>query len=518
MRVLVRSQVYTIVQSISTCVGLSHSHGAQRDHGLFSRRSSHQRRAASLPPKHGSLGEQHVPHSSSVCQKWLKVFLNLSRSSSSSSSSNEAAASKKPFIPGALTEENLVFLEAWRVVDRAYVDKSFNGQSWFRYRENALKNTPMVDRDQTYAAIRKMLASLDDPFTRFLEPEKLATLRIEINPVTWKACETSPGGPTLGYIRLTTFNSNSAGAVREAIKNLRNEGASAFLLLRSLPLGVPSNQAFIEQLCDAAGSPAPLLLSLRCSRTRSMDFVPVWSSTDHVVHGSRGGGGRGSSGAPLVWLPWRDPREDPLKGSPRSEFLSAAECGAMMLDKGVIVYIADSMGVRDIYDTEGEYAIATEEPLAVLVNKGTASASEILAGALKDNKRATILGQPTFGKGAQESIARWGLHAQTDLAAGSGGRKIQSVFELSDGSGLAVTIARYETPSHIDIDKVGITPDKPLPDNIPINSEGFCSCIRNPTAESSFTLADLFPGKNLSATKNAPVPALAAAMPEPNSE
>ncbi|CAA0807115.1 Carboxyl-terminal-processing peptidase 2-chloroplastic [Striga hermonthica] len=77
----------------------------------------------------------------------------------------------------ALTEENLLFLEAWRTLDRAYVDKTFNGQSWFRYRENALRNEPMKTREETYAAIRKMVATLDDPFTRFLEPKKFKSLR-----------------------------------------------------------------------------------------------------------------------------------------------------------------------------------------------------------------------------------------------------------------------------------------------------------------------------------------------------
>lgn len=54
-----------------------------------------------------------------------------------------------PFIPVSLTEENLLFLEAWRTVDRAYVDKSFNGQSWFRYREDALRKEPMRTRQDT---------------------------------------------------------------------------------------------------------------------------------------------------------------------------------------------------------------------------------------------------------------------------------------------------------------------------------------------------------------------------------
>jgi carboxyl-terminal processing protease len=73
----------------------------------------------------------------------------------------------------------------------------------------------------------------------------------------------------------------------------------------------------------------------------------------------------------------------------------------------------------------------------VLVNQGTASASEILAGALQDNGRALLVGEKTFGKGL-----------------------IQSLFDLSDGSGLAVTVAKYETPNHRDIHKLGITPDQ----------------------------------------------------------
>jgi hypothetical protein len=77
----------------------------------------------------------------------------------------------------AVTNEQLLYLEAWRAVDRAYVDKGFNGQSWFRVREEALKKVPMANREETYSAIRQLLASLDDPFTRFLEPGQYAALR-----------------------------------------------------------------------------------------------------------------------------------------------------------------------------------------------------------------------------------------------------------------------------------------------------------------------------------------------------
>jgi carboxyl-terminal processing protease len=100
-----------------------------------------------------------------------------------------------------------------------------------------------------------------------------------------------------------------------------------------------------------------------------------------------------------------------------------------------IVYTVDRQGLSDSYQTMTNPL--TEAPLVVLVNAGTASASEILAGALQDNGRAKLVGQKTFGKGL-----------------------IQSLFELSDGAGMAVTIAKYETPGHHDINKLGIKPDR----------------------------------------------------------
>lgn len=86
--------------------------------------------------------------------------------------------------------------------------------------------------------------------------------------------------------------------------------------------------------------------------------------------------------------------------------------------------------------TEDVPAPLTTDPLVVLVNENSASASEILSGALHDSHRATLVGSITYGKG-----------------------KIQSVYELHDGSALFVTVAKYQTPLGLEIDHKGIQPD-----------------------------------------------------------
>lgn len=124
-----------------------------------------------------------------------------------------------------------------------------------------------------------------------------------------------------------------------------------------------------------------------------------------------------------------------LRNNPGGLLQAGIEIARMWIDDGTVVYTVNRQGALGSYDANGK--AITDDPLVVLVNKGTASASEILAGALQDNDRAQLVGETTFGKGL-----------------------IQSLFDLPNGSGLAVTIAKYETPDHHDINKLGITPDQ----------------------------------------------------------
>jgi carboxyl-terminal processing protease len=127
-----------------------------------------------------------------------------------------------------------------------------------------------------------------------------------------------------------------------------------------------------------------------------------------------------------------------LRNNPGGLLQAGIEIARMWIDDGAIVYTVNREGISDSFTAMGN--ALTDAPLAVLVNQGTASASEILAGALQDNHRAILIGEKTFGKGL-----------------------IQSLFELPDGAGLAITVAKYETPAHHDIHKLGIAPDRPIP-------------------------------------------------------
>ncbi|XP_021290589.1 carboxyl-terminal-processing peptidase 2, chloroplastic-like isoform X2 [Herrania umbratica] len=399
--------------------------------------------------KHTSSLQKVMSHSDKIRRHASVVFVRLVAAMLLVTSVSVAPSNTPSW---ALSEENLLFLEAWRTIDRAYIDKTFNGQSWFRYRENALRNEPMNNREETYMAIKKMLASLDDPFTRFLEPEKFKSLRsgtqgaltgIGLSIGYPKGSEGSqaglvvisaaPGGPAYQAGILS-------GDIILEIDNTSTESMSIYDAAERLQREKVSLNPVKSRLCEIPGSEKnyPRIGYIKLTSFNQKASAAVKEAIDTLR----------SNRANAFVLDLRD--------NSGGLFPEGIETAKIWLDKGVIVYICDNHGVRDIYDTDGGPAIAVSEPLAVLVNKGTASASEILAGALKDNKRAVLFGEPTYGKG-----------------------KIQSVFQLSDGSGLAVTVARYETPAHIDIDKIGVIPDHPLPNPFPEDEDAFCGCIQD---------------------------------------
>ena len=123
-----------------------------------------------------------------------------------------------------------------------------------------------------------------------------------------------------------------------------------------------------------------------------------------------------------------------LRANPGGNLSSVVNISKMLLPEGLIVYTEDRDGNRDEYYCDGSREI--EVPMVVLVDGNSASASEILAGAIKDYGVGTLLGTTTFGKGI-----------------------VQRPIEMSDGSAVKLTISSYYTPNGINIHGIGIEPD-----------------------------------------------------------
>lgn len=123
-----------------------------------------------------------------------------------------------------------------------------------------------------------------------------------------------------------------------------------------------------------------------------------------------------------------------LRGNPGGNLNTVCDIAREILPKGLIVYTEDKNGKRTEYTCDGTNQI--KEPLVVLVDSGSASASEILAGAIKDYGIGTLVGTTTFGKGI-----------------------VQRIISLSDGSAVKLTVSNYYTPKGNNIHKIGIAPD-----------------------------------------------------------
>ncbi|MBR3104680.1 MAG: PDZ domain-containing protein [Lachnospiraceae bacterium] len=126
-----------------------------------------------------------------------------------------------------------------------------------------------------------------------------------------------------------------------------------------------------------------------------------------------------------------------LRSNPGGSLGACVQIARMILPKGTIVYTEDKNGDQDIYESDGTQEL--DVPMVVLVNGNSASAAEILAGAIKDYDKGVLLGTTTYGKGI-----------------------VQRIFTLTDGSAVKLTISHYYTPLGNDIHKVGIVPDEEL--------------------------------------------------------
>jgi carboxyl-terminal processing protease len=304
--------------------------------------------------------------------------------------------------------------------------------------QNAL--VPSSEESITTNAIRGALESLDDPYAAYYDAQQYKDLQED------QSGEFFGIGVSLGLnkagqpVAATVFDKTPAkragikvGDVITAVDGVRKArwDLEDFVKLVRGPLGTKvtleitrnSDKPFDVTLTrDRIAVPNTMVKMYgEVGYVRLMTFNEL-SATD-VANAIKGFDAKGARGYILD-----------LRGNPGGLLSSAIEVASIFIKGGVIVRV-DERGKPEELDRALGNAM-TDKPLVVLVDEGSASASEIVAGALKDYKRATVVGITTYGKGS-----------------------VQSVVPLENGGAVKLTIAHYLTPQSKVIDKVGVVPD-----------------------------------------------------------
>ncbi len=361
-------------------------------------------------------------------------------------------------------QEQKFFTDVWQIVNHSYVDPKFNNQNWYKVRKNYTGNK-FKSREETYDAIQEMLATLDDPFTRLLRPDQYRSmqtstsgaltgvgLQIVVDAETKFLTVVAPieGSPaakadvrSLDQIVKINNTSTQNLSLDECADRLRGEIGTEVVLTISRSENYEVAVKTDDKKDEDKKAKFPKIFDVTLKRDR-IAVNPVIFKLNHegdreigYIRLNQFNANAAQEMAEAITTLEIKKAEGyvlDLRGNPGGLLQAGIEIARMWLPKGVIVYTVDRQGIQENFAAND--TPLTFDSLVILTDGGTASASEVLSGALHDNGRAKLLGTRTFGKGL-----------------------VQSLFALEDGAGLAVTIAHYETPNHTDIHKSGIQPD-----------------------------------------------------------
>ena len=341
----------------------------------------------------------------------------------------------------------------WQIVYRDFLDSNgkFQKSNWINLRKEVLSKT-YSDSNEAYDAIRDMLSNLDDSYTRFLEPKEFNQMRIdtsgELTGVGIQIVKDKESDDLIIISPIEGTPAFDAGIkARDKILSIDDISTEGMNIEEAVKLirGQRGTKVKLEILRGSQSF-------FKTLSREKIEIKSVSSKVNQTKNGLSIGYVRIKQFNANASKETRDAIKDletkkvagyvlDLRSNPGGLLESSIDISRHFINKGVIVSTVSKDGLKETKKGNGQ--ALTKKPLVVLVNEGSASASEIVSGAIKDNKRGKLVGKKTFGKGL-----------------------VQSMRTLVDGSGLTVTVAKYLTPNGTDINKSGIIPDIEVKMNI----------------------------------------------------
>ncbi|MFM2432240.1 MAG: hypothetical protein RLZZ511_3454 [Cyanobacteriota bacterium] len=336
--------------------------------------------------------------------------------------------------------------EVWTVVQSQYLDATFNGNDWIAVRQDYL-NRQYDNRKAAYEASREMLKKLNDPYTRFMDPEEYSNMKIDTSG------ELSGVGINLAVEEKTKELTVVAPIEDSPAAKADIKPKDVIVKIDGQSTKNMDDKQAVQLIRGKAGT--KVTLTIRRGK-QEIDFVltrdkiaihPVKYRVQEA-NGAKVGYIRlvqfSQPAIAEMETAIRDLEQKEVKGyvldlrsNPGGLLDASIDIARMFMNQGGIVSTVTRKGDQD--QRIANDSALTQKPLVVLVDGGSASASEILSGALQDNNRGKIVGTKTFGKGLVQAVI--GLRSDSEKSA------------------MAVTIAKYLTPNGRDINKHGIDPD-----------------------------------------------------------
>ncbi len=353
------------------------------------------------------------------------------------------------FLSGWVIRDNVfaysptdLYDNVWRLINNKFVDQSNNQQDWAKWRHKY--DNQIRTNEDAYVAINTMVASLNDPYTKFLDPKEFAEetssikgslkgIGIQIAVKDGKLMVIAPIEDTPAekaglladdeILEIDGVSTKGITVDKAADKIRGKEGTQVTLLVKrkdNPPKKYVITREEIEIKSISQKLPTDVKLPNDFCYIRLSSFISRNAATEF---GNILNNNRDKKGFIID-----------LRSNPGGLLTNAIYISDMFLDGGTIVSTVDRDGYKETQRASA--GVYTKKPVVVLINKGSASASEIFSGAMKDNHRAIIIGEQSFGKGL-----------------------VQEINKLPYESGINITIQKYLTPNGTDINKKGITPD-----------------------------------------------------------